>query len=113
MGPDCSATVKHRHNHWYDKEEKNQLERAKIYTHVTALPVVVFAFTCHQNIFSVCSELAAPTKGRMSSLIDLSVACCYACYVVLGLSGYLSFGQATATNVLKNCKRNVTLRDYV
>lgn len=33
------------------------------------LPIFVFCFTCHQNIFTICNEIVRPTPARVDAVI--------------------------------------------
>ncbi|CAE7681300.1 avt5, partial [Symbiodinium necroappetens] len=66
-----------------------------------ALPVFIFAFTCQQNIFSICNEVKNSTRGRIDRII-------VAAYLIAGLSfcfaavlGYWTFGNEIPSDVLK------------
>jgi len=66
-----------------------------------ALPVFIFAFTCQQNIFTICNEVKNSTRGRIDRII-------VAAYLIAGLSfcfaavlGYWTFGNEIPSDVLK------------
>lgn len=42
---------------------------AVVRTPQQTLPIFVFCFTCHQNIFTICNEIVRPTPGRVDAVI--------------------------------------------
>ncbi|KAJ3098712.1 hypothetical protein HDU97_003771 [Phlyctochytrium planicorne] len=60
------------------------------------VPIFVFAFTCHQNIFAVHNELVDNTVERVGSVIHLSIQIATAVYQVVGILGYFQFAKAWA-----------------
>ncbi|KAI8049253.1 transmembrane amino acid transporter protein-domain-containing protein [Syncephalis plumigaleata] len=52
------------------------------------VPIFVFAFTCHQNIFSIYNELVDNSQRYF-----------------IGLTGYLSFGDRVLPNLIVTCGR--------
>ncbi|KAL1935582.1 hypothetical protein VTP01DRAFT_4722 [Rhizomucor pusillus] len=74
--------------------------------HVTSgifgqLPVFIFAFTCHQNIFSVYNELKKNDRRSMVAVITSSIGFSVIVYETIAILGYLTFG--------KNAKGNIVL----
>ncbi|KAI9353814.1 transmembrane amino acid transporter protein-domain-containing protein [Obelidium mucronatum] len=64
------------------------------------LPIFVFAFTCHQNIFAVHNELDDNAIPRVSRVIHLSITTAFSVYQLIGIMGYLTFGNSVAGNVI-------------
>lgn len=71
-------------------------------TAVTALPIIMFAFTCQVNVFSVQMELERPTNSRMRRVTKYAIAVCFFIYLGMGVFGYLDFLDKTDGNILKN-----------
>lgn len=71
------------------------------------LPIFVFAFTCHQNIFTIFNELKNNNATRMNSIISTSILSSMVVYWVVGTLGYLMFGELVCGNILKCCKFNL------
>ncbi|KAJ3407450.1 hypothetical protein HDV05_005411 [Chytridiales sp. JEL 0842] len=67
----------------------------------TTLPIFVFAFTCHQNIFSIYNELIDNTFKRIGKVIRLSIGTALIIYQVVGILGYLSFGNTVKSNIIQ------------
>ncbi|KAI8080009.1 transmembrane amino acid transporter protein-domain-containing protein [Halteromyces radiatus] len=69
----------------------------KFFSH---LPVFVFAFTCHQNIFSVYNELADHSQKAVNQTIGVSIGASTFIYELIAILGYLSFGKDVSGNVI-------------
>ena len=65
-----------------------------------ALPLFVFSYTCHQNIFSITNELSDPTPQRNIKVCVLAVGAALAVYIILGASGYSTFGGLVDHDIL-------------
>ena len=57
-------------------------------------------YTCHQNIFSITNELAAPTRSRNASVAAIAVGVALCVYILLGSSGYYTFGSKVSSHEL-------------
>ncbi|KAJ2710104.1 hypothetical protein H4R19_003914 [Coemansia spiralis] len=66
----------------------------------THLPVFVFAFTCHQNIFSVYNELRSNSSKNLNGTIAASIGSACGVYQWIAILGYLTFGSKVAPNLL-------------
>ncbi|PIA14898.1 hypothetical protein COEREDRAFT_82330 [Coemansia reversa NRRL 1564] len=66
----------------------------------TQLPIFVFAFTCHQNIFSVYNELHDNSSKQVNGTIALSIGSACGVYQWIAVLGYLTFGSKVAPNLL-------------
>jgi amino acid permease len=67
---------------------------------LSRFPVQVFAFTCAQNIFPIYNELSARSQQRMNIVILASIGSAAACYEILGVIGYLTFGSKVGSNII-------------
>lgn len=72
---------------------------------LSSFPIFVFAYTCHQNMFAIINELKGDadhgSQTRQSNLIirnAISIAC--ASYLVVGILGYLTFGNDVNANII-------------
>ncbi|XP_057430313.1 amino acid transporter AVT6C-like [Lotus japonicus] len=66
----------------------------------TAVPVVVTAFTFHFNVHPIGFELAKASD--MTLAVRLALMLCAVIYFVIGLFGYLLFGDSTQSDILIN-----------
>ncbi|KAF2862120.1 glycosyltransferase family 1 protein [Piedraia hortae CBS 480.64] len=67
---------------------------------LASFPIIVFAYTCHQNMFSVLNEIADDSPRNTASVVVTSVGSAAAIYVLVAITGYLSFGSAVAGNIV-------------
>lgn len=66
------------------------------------MPIFVFAFTCHQNLFSIHNELSVQSKTKKA--VDISVFSSLFIYQVVGILGYLTFGSSVSDNIISMCR---------
>jgi amino acid permease len=67
------------------------------------LPIFVFAFTCHQNIFSVQNELKNNSQTQLNLVIVNSITLALGVYYIIGVLGYLMYGQDISGNLINMC----------
>ncbi|KAI3632969.1 hypothetical protein MIR68_009044 [Amoeboaphelidium protococcarum] len=75
-------------------------------TFLKALPVFVFAFTCHQNLFSVHNELRNNSLKRLNFVIVSCIGISMVSYIAFGIFGYLMFGNDAAGNIIINFQKS-------
>lgn len=63
-------------------------------------PIVVFAYTCAQNIISVYAELRNPTRKRALMVTGASMSFTVLVYLFVGLVGYATFGALVSDNIV-------------
>ena len=61
----------------------------------------VFAYTCHQNIFSLTNELYEPTTARVNVTIVASIGSAMVLYLIVSLCGYLTYGNDVGSDILE------------
>jgi len=66
------------------------------------MTIFVFGFTCHQNIFSVVTEIKRPTSQRISFVIFFSLFIACSVYIAVAWSGYHTFGKKVQGDILDN-----------
>jgi len=71
--------------------------------------ISVFAFVCHMNVVSVAGELIHPTAPRASKIAFRASTTQLVFYIVIGISGYMSFGQTVNQNFITNYPINDAL----
>ncbi|KAJ5146364.1 Amino acid transporter transmembrane [Penicillium bovifimosum] len=67
---------------------------------LSSLPVIVFAFTCHQNMFSILNEIANNSHFRTTAVVFASAGSAAATYILVAITGYLSFGNSVGGNIV-------------
>ena len=59
-----------------------------------AFAIMVNAYVCQPNLYAVVRELERPTRSRMLAVISGSVGLALALYTIVGIAGYLTFGDS-------------------
>ncbi|KAI0903414.1 transmembrane amino acid transporter [Ustulina deusta] len=67
---------------------------------LASLPVVIFAYTCHQNMFSILNEIKDNSPKRILGVISSSIGSAAGVYVLVSITGYLSFGNDITGNIV-------------
>lgn len=80
------------------------IEWAGIGRALSSLPVIVFAYTCHQNMFSILNEIKDNSSRKTTGVIGTSIGSAAFIYVLVAITGYLSFGDTVAGNIIGMCK---------
>ncbi|SZF05753.1 unnamed protein product [Blumeria hordei] len=65
-----------------------------------SFPVVVFAYTCHQNMFSILNEIRNNSLKSTTSIITISIGSASVIYTIVATTGYLSFGNQVLGNIV-------------
>ncbi|ODQ83242.1 hypothetical protein BABINDRAFT_57640 [Babjeviella inositovora NRRL Y-12698] len=65
-----------------------------------SFPIFVFAYTCHQNMFSLVNELEDKSSRNMNRVISYAIGIAMTLYVIVGVSGYLTFGDLVGGNII-------------
>jgi len=66
------------------------------------LSLAIFAFCCQPNVPSIYTELERKSFRRMEMVSIGSMLLCLVVYLLMGVTGFLAFGENTAGNVLIN-----------
>ena len=77
------------------------------------LSLAIFAFCCQPNVPSIYTELERKSFRRMETVSRLAMAFCLVIYMVMGVAGFLAFGEGTQGNVLANLQPYLCERDLV
>ena len=67
-----------------------------------AMPIIMFAFTCQVNVFSIYDELERPSPRRMGKVTNWAIFVCIAVYALTGMFGSLLYHKDTNPNILNN-----------
>lgn len=67
---------------------------------LSSFPVIVFAYTCHQNMFSILNEIADNSHFRTTSVIVASIGSAGLIYLLVAFTGYISFGNEVGGNIV-------------
>ncbi|EPE36927.1 hypothetical protein GLAREA_09090 [Glarea lozoyensis ATCC 20868] len=69
-------------------------------TVLKSFPVIVFAYTCHQNMFSILNEIKDNSHRSTTSVVGSSIGSAAAVYILVAITGYLSFGDNVLGNIV-------------
>ncbi|KAK9468285.1 transmembrane amino acid transporter protein-domain-containing protein [Lipomyces arxii] len=67
---------------------------------LSTLPIVVFGFTCHQNMFSIVNEIKDSRPTAVLTVIMSSIGSAFVLYTIVGFTGYFSFGDNLTGNII-------------
>jgi len=67
---------------------------------LSSVPVIVFAYTCHQNMFSILNEIKDNSPVRTAGVVTASIGSAASIYILVAITGYLSFGNNVAGNIV-------------
>ncbi|KAI0018788.1 transmembrane amino acid transporter protein-domain-containing protein [Xylariomycetidae sp. FL0641] len=67
---------------------------------LASLPVVIFAYTCHQNMFSILNEIKDYSPKSIIGVIASSIGSAAGIYVLVAITGYLTFGNDVTGNIV-------------
>jgi len=67
---------------------------------LSSLPVIVFAYTCHQNMFSILNEIRSNSHYQTTSVAFASIGSASSIYILVAIAGYLSFGNSVSGNIV-------------
>ena len=81
----------------------------EIMTLLDALPIFIFAYTCQQNALSITNEMARPTSSRVVGAATLGSVLALGLYLVVGVGGYLTYGDHVASDILKSYPEDAML----
>ncbi|MDI1492331.1 MAG: hypothetical protein OHK93_003544 [Ramalina farinacea] len=67
---------------------------------LSSFPVIVFAYTCHQNMFSILNEIGNNSHFRTTAVVVASIGVAAFIYILVAITGYLSFGNSVGGNIV-------------
>lgn len=67
---------------------------------LASFPVIVFAYTCHQNMFSILNEIRDNSPFKTTGVVLASNGISSSIYVLVAITGYLSFGSEVMGNIV-------------
>ncbi|KAK3051576.1 hypothetical protein LTR09_007231 [Extremus antarcticus] len=90
-----------------DRGEVHWLRWQGIVPTLASFPVIVFAYTCHQNMFSILNEIRDNSPFRTTAVVFASNGVSSSIYVLVAITGYLSFGDAVLGNIVGQYRPSV------
>ena len=68
-------------------ETKTDMDALKV------IPIFIFGFTCHQNMFTCVSELKDPTDSRLKQVIAGAIGTAFTLYTIIAWCGFYTYGS--------------------
>lgn len=62
--------------------------------------IIVFAFTGHQNMFSIINEARDKSLSNLTKLITFAISLSTGLFILVGLTGYFTFGNKVGGNIV-------------
>lgn len=62
--------------------------------------IAVFAFTGHQNMFSIINEASDRSLKKITQLVNIAISISSVLFIIVGLAGYLTFGDNVNGNII-------------
>lgn len=108
----------------HEKGPVNWVKWHGIGSTLSSFPVIVFAYTCHQNVsankcarvdfsaddlqmFSILNEIQDASPRRTTTVVTASIGTAAAIYVLVAITGYLTFGDNVIGNIIAQYVPNV------
>ncbi|RAL68628.1 hypothetical protein DID88_007341 [Monilinia fructigena] len=85
---------------WQNEVQLEELSGQELFQLYKSFPVIVFAYTCHQNMFSILNEIKDNSPKRTTSVVAASIGSAASIYVLVAITGYLSFGNSVKGNIV-------------
>ncbi|KAL0244296.1 hypothetical protein GEMRC1_008381 [Eukaryota sp. GEM-RC1] len=79
------------------------------HTMFLAIPLMAVSFTAHYNVPDLYKELDKRSPGKFSKAALITCTFCFFLYVMVSVSGYLSFRGNTSGDILNNYDHNDVL----
>lgn len=76
---------------------------------LSSFPVIVFGYTCHQNMFSILNEISNNGHYQTTTVILASNGTAAAIYILVAIAGYLSFGNDIGGNIVAQYAPSVSV----
>lgn len=82
------------------KGDVRYFEPLNLSSMLSAFPLFVFAYTCHQNMFSLVNELKNKSIRNIEQIIISAIGIAMLLYIFVGSTGYLTFGDNVTGNII-------------
>lgn len=69
---------------------------------IITMSIMMYAYTCRPNVFTIYGELLSPTPKTMSTVVSRSFMLSSSVYVMIGVSGWLHYGSTVQSDILRN-----------
>eukprot|EP00939_MAST-03C_sp_MAST-3C-sp1_P005453 g5453.t1 len=80
---------------------------------LSSIPIMTFAYLCHQNTFPIYREMDSPSPKNMGTVSHFSIGICTAVYLGSGIFGYVITKDDTESDLFKNFKFDGSTINYI
>ena len=112
---ECPFYIKHN---FFDKNKKIKLNYIDILSGfegdmkiLQAISTLFYAFSCHVGVFPVLNSLKNPTRPRIKLLFKKSILLDIICYLIIGISGYLTQPEDTPDIIIE--RKSIFKNDFL
>ena len=105
---ECPFYIKYN---FFDKNKKVELNYIDIISGfkgdmkiLQAISTLFYAFSCHVGVFPVLNSLNNPSESRIKLLFKKSISLDIICYLIIGISGYLTQPENTPDLIIERKK---------
>ena len=105
---ECPFYIKYN---FFDKNKKTELNYIDIISGfkgdmkiLQAISTLFYAFSCHVGVFPVLNSLNNPNDSRINLLFKKSISLDIICYLIIGISGYLTQPENTPDLIIERKK---------
>ena len=75
---------------------------------LSTLPIFVFAYTCHHNVFAVINEQKKTRFAHVKVIAIIAMLLALVLYVLIGGAGYFTFGNHIVGNIITLYPHSIT-----
>ncbi|KAK6336240.1 hypothetical protein TWF696_001801 [Orbilia brochopaga] len=90
-----------------ERGEVHYLQWAGAVTFFSSFPIMVFAYTCHQNMFSILNEIQNNSRKQTTGVVFCSIGVAASIYILVAITGYLSFGDNVGGNIIAMYRESI------
>lgn len=87
-------------NVWNSDVEVHILKGGGISAILSSISVFIFAFNCHENMFTIVNEIRDNSRKNIVKVISGSILLSSILFLLLSLLGYLTFGTRVPENII-------------
>ncbi|KAF3928256.1 hypothetical protein AA313_de0207938 [Arthrobotrys entomopaga] len=90
-----------------ERGEVHYFQWAGAVTFFSSFPIMVFAYTCHQNMFSILNEIKDNSRKQTTGVVFASIGIAASVYILVAITGYLSFGDNVGGNIIAMYRESI------
>merc|ERR550519_1056010 len=75
--------------------------------------LAIFAYCCQPNVPAIYCELEHRSFRRMGKVSRRAMFLCFTIYILMGICGFLTFGEDTSSNIIHNLLPRICIPDIM